>query len=438
MDIEITRRQAAFLKADANEVLFGGAAGGGKSYAQIIDAFLFALKYPLSKQLILRRTFPELEKSLIRTSLGLYPREVYSYNASKHTGIFKNGSVIDFGYCDAENDVYKYQSAEYDIIRFDELTHFTEDMYIYLLSRVRGVNGYPKQVKATTNPGGIGHSWVKARFIDIGQPNLVHEFPHGSRVFLPARVQDNRFLMEHDPEYLRRLENLSDRDRRALLHGDWDIFDGQYFTEWSRERHVIAPFPIPDGWRKYFTMDYGLDMLAGYWIALDDAGNAYVYREIYEQGLIISEAAARICALDDRDTFAYIAPPDLWNRRQDTGRSAAQIFSENGVPVVRAENNRIQGWLALHEWLTPRENEFGKLSPRLRIFSSCVNLIRTLPALAVSQKNPNDAASEPHELTHAPDALRYFVASQPTARVKHTQDENRFDDEISEFLSFGI
>ena len=127
---EITKKQQEFIDSTADEVLFGGAAGGGKSYAQLIDSFLYAMKYPKSKQLILRRTLPELEKSLIRVSLGLFDMSVYKYNSAKHTGSFVNGSIIDFGYCDRENDVYKYQSAEYDVIRFDELTHFTEDMYI--------------------------------------------------------------------------------------------------------------------------------------------------------------------------------------------------------------------------------------------------------------------------------------------------------------------
>ena len=166
MNLSVTRKQKAFIDATPSEVLFGGAAGGGKSYGQVVDALLFAIKYPKSKQLILRRTFSELEKSLIRLSLSLYPKEIYSFNQSSHTGRFLNGSIIDFGYCAAEFDVYQYQSAEYDVIRFDELTHFTESQYIYLISRVRGANDFPKQIKSSTNPGGVGHGWVKARFVD--------------------------------------------------------------------------------------------------------------------------------------------------------------------------------------------------------------------------------------------------------------------------------
>ena len=172
--ISVTEKQKRFIDSTESEVLFGGAAGGGKSYGQMVDALLFALRYPHSRQLVLRRTFPELDKSLIRTSLSLFPREIYTFNSSSHTGKFKNGSIIDFGYCATENDVYQYQSAEYDVIRFDELTHFTEAQYIYLISRVRGANSYPKQIKSSTNPGGVGHSWVKERFVDAAKRGRTH------------------------------------------------------------------------------------------------------------------------------------------------------------------------------------------------------------------------------------------------------------------------
>ncbi len=435
MEIEITPKQSQFINATAGEVLFGGAAGGGKSYGQIVDALLFAIRYPKSKQLILRRTLPELDKSLVRCALELYPRTLFTYKASRHEGIFKNGSVIDFGYCDNENDVYRYQSAEYDVIRFDELTHFTEQMYVYLISRVRGANGFPKQIKSSTNPGGIGHSWVKSRFIDTGRP----EREHLGRIFIPSRVFDNSFLMKSDPGYVKRLEKLSKKDREALLNGNWDIFDGQYFTEWNRDIHVVTPFEIPEHWRRYFVMDYGLDMLAGYWIAVDMFGRAYVYREIYQSGLIISEAARKIRSMTTEKTYANIAPPDLWNRRQDTGKSAAQIFAENGVRLVSAKNDRVQGWYNLKEWLSPYKDEQGDLCASLRVFPNCINLIRTLPAITVSSQNPNDVASSPHELTHAPDAIRYFVAGRPAPAAQITPQEQgtpEFDEQIIELLEF--
>ena len=216
MEIKITPKQKSFISATSTEVLFGGAAGGGKSYGQLTDALLYALKYPHSKQLILRRMFSELEKSLVRVSLSLYPREIYTYNSTCHTGRFKNGSIIDFGYCATENDVFQYQSAEYDVVRFDELTHFTEFQYLYLISRVRGANGYPKQIKSSTNPGGVGHAWVKSRFVDVAPPNTPFLSPDGSeRIFIPSKIDDNIFLTQSDPDYKKRLLCLPAREPRA-------------------------------------------------------------------------------------------------------------------------------------------------------------------------------------------------------------------------------
>lgn len=187
-------------------------------------------------------------------------------------------------------------------------------------------------------------------------------------------------------------------------------------------------------------MDYGLDMLAGYWIAVDTCGRAYVYREVYESGLIISEAARKICENTAEEVYANIAPPDLWNRRQDTGKSAAQIFAENGVPLISAKNDRVQGWYNLKEWLSPGLDETGQPCAPLRIFSNCTNLIRTLPSVTVDPKNPNDVASTPHELTHAPDAIRYFVAGRPVPAANIRVDDGEgpeFDKQIDSLLEFS-
>lgn len=407
MKLRLTKKQKAFIDTRESEVLFGGAAGGGKSYGQVADALLFALKYPRSKQLILRRTFAELDKSLIRLALSLYPKEIYSFNQSSHTGRFVNGSIIDFGYCAGELDVYQYQSAEYDVIRFDELTHFTESQYIYLISRVRGANDYPKQVKSTTNPGGIGHGWVKARFVDpapAGEPFIGDDGLR--RIFIPSLLSDNKFLEEGDPEYRKRLLALPERERRALLYGDWNIFEGQYFTEFDPTRHVIAPFEIPVSWRKYRTIDYGLDRLACLWIAISPDGNAYVYREFCKSNLTISSAAAEIISRtpQNEEIYATLAPPDLWNRSQESGRSKAILFSEYGLNFTKTGNDRECGWLAVKEMLLGGE---GRMS--IYFFSTCQEIIRCLPALLVDRLRPTDCATEPHDITHAPDALRGFA-----------------------------
>ncbi|MBR4035590.1 MAG: phage terminase large subunit [Oscillospiraceae bacterium] len=430
MELSVTPKQKRFIDSTADEVLFGGAAGGGKSYAQVIDALIYAIKYPGSKQLILRRTYPELDKSIIRTTLAMYPKSIYRYISSSHTGQFVNGSVIDFGYCDNEADIYRYQSAEFDVIRFDELTHFTREMYIYLISRLRGVNGYPKQMKSTTNPGGIGHKWVKDRFIDIGRQNTVHTVNNSSRIFIPSLASDNTFLMAKDKNYLKRLENLSEKDRKALLYGQWDIFEGRYFDEWNRDIHVVQSFAIPSHWKRYAAMDYGLDMLAVYFIAVDTTGNAYVYNEIYQPNLIISAAAKLLNTYMQDSLQAFYAPPDLWNRRQDSGNSVAGIFAQHGILLTKSVNDRQTGWYAVKEYLHISADETGVPSSRLKIFSNCINLIRTLPALTHDARNVNDVSSTPHEYTHGPDALRYFC-------VMHCNSHPRESDNRDE-ITYGL
>lgn len=413
MEISITKKQQAFIDSQAFETLFGGAAGGGKSYGQLVDGLVYALKYPKSKQIIFRSTFADLEKSLIRTSMNLYPLSIANYNDSKHTWKFKNGSIIDFGYIQYEKDVYQYQSAEYDVIRFDELTHFTEFMYTYLISRCRGANPYPKCIKSSTNPGGVGHNWVKERFIDIGAPNVIHtcKLETGettTRIFIPSLVQDNKFMLTYDPDYIKRLDALPEKERKALKYGNWDIFDGQFFTEFDRNIHVIEPFVIPKDWYVYFVMDYGLDKLAGYWIAVDYNNNAYVFREVYESNLLVSQARDKIKEMTSEDVYMYLAPPDLWNRHKETGKSTADIFAEGNVTLYKTNNDRIQGWLQMKEWLKPYKDEQGCTTAKLKIFNTCKNLIRCLPQVQHDAKRVGDIANEPHELTHSVDAIRGF------------------------------
>ncbi len=444
MEIKITQKQKQFLQATEQEVLFGGAAGGGKSYGQLIDALLFAVKYQKSKQLILRRTYPELEKSIIRTSLELYPREIATYQSTGHIWKFQNGSVIEFGNCDTEQDVYKYQSAEYDIIRFDELTHFTKEMYTYLISRVRGTNGYPKQVKSSTNPGGVGHHWVKERFIDPMPPLTVYNSSAGSRIFIPSKVNDNVFLMKNDPEYSKRLKNLSKQDQKALLYGDWNLDEGAYFDEFKPEVHVIKPHKLNDSDRLYMSLDYGLDMLACYWYSVDTQGYVTVYRELYQPNLIIDDAAKAIKRAMKQHELERItsifAPKDLWNRRQETGKSVMQRFAELGIYLERVSNGREAGWYEVKRYLRPQGDVFGNNRPKLQIFNTCRNLIRTLPAVRHDDKNPNDIANTPHELTHAPDALRYFCDGLPLPAEPLLDNKTNmlsFDDEMEEFNDFN-
>ena len=449
LDLRITEKQELFINSEAFETLFGGAAGGGKSYGQLVDALIYALTYEKSKQIIFRRTFPDLERSIIRTSLEMYPKQIASYNSSKHTWTFQNGSIIDFGYIDNENDVYQYQSAEYDCIRFDELTHFTEYMYVYMISRCRGANDYPKRIKSSTNPGGVGHIWVKERFIDIGPASEIHNCKTETgethtRLFIPSFVTDNKFLMDKDPDYVKRLDALPEKERKALKEGNWDIFDGQYFKDFDRAVHVIKPFMIPTEWDKYRTLDYGLDMTACYWIAIDPQGYEYCYRELYEPDLIISEASAKILEMngEDKIKFTY-APPDMWNRRNDTGKSAAEIFRENGIPLTKSSNSRIPGWYAVQEHLKIEEikdEQTGETIKRskLRFFNTCRNILRTLPMIQRDEKNPNDCAKQPHEITHGPDAIRGFCIERTKATRIMTEEELMYEESRRARRRLGI
>lgn len=431
-------KQALFFSSKNRFIAYGGARGGGKSWAVRRKALLLCLSYPGIKILLLRRSYPELRENHIlplrRELLG-----VATYKDSEKCFTFQNGSRLLFGYCASEGDVLQYQGQEYDIIFIDEATQFTEFQFSTLTACLRGANSFPRRMYLTCNPGGVGHAWVKRLFID-------RDFKPGEQpddyAFIAASVTDNTVLSEKDPHYVQMLENLPSDLRRAWLLGDWNVFAGQYFSHFREEVHIIEPRPLPLHYRTVYTLDYGLDMLACYAISMDENGFAFVTDELYESGLLISEAAEKICnRFSPKDAIIY-APPDLWNRRQDTGKSAADIFAECGIPLTRADNRRVQGWYDMAEWLRVRE-ENGQKTAALRIFSTCKNLIRCLPMVSRSDRDPNDIAGEPHELTHSVDAIRYFCAGRPAPAFLPKTLEEREEDayarsELREFLDYGF
>lgn len=430
IELSVTPKQKKFIDCGCDEVLFGGAAGGGKSYGQLIDALLFALKYKGSRQLILRRTFPELERSLILNSLSLFPREIASYSVSAKKWTFRGGSVIEFGFCDGEKDVFRYQGAEYDIVRFDELTHFTETQYSYLISRIRGTNGFPKQIKSTANPGGVGHSWVKARFIEGKSADKIHIDEHGrSIIFIPSFVGENTFLTEADPDYIKRLEQLPEKEKKALLYGDWDIFSGQVFTEWrnnpegyaSRKfSHVITPFEIPREWRRYRAFDFGYSKpFAVLWFAVDHDGRAFCYRELYgctgepDVGVKwnVGQIAEKIREIEEKNESGQkivgIADPAIWNATGSYEGSVADMLERHGVYFERGKNDRIAGKMQLHNRLAFDGDGYSMLY----FFENCRNTIRTLPQLVYDSTNPEDVDTKGED--HLYDALKYFLMANP-------------------------
>ena len=405
-------KQIEFFKAKGIRIAYGGARGGGKSHAARTKAVLLAINYAGIQILLLRRTFPELRENHI-IPLQKMLMNIATYKESTHDFTFPNGSRIVLGYCKSEADVLQYQGQAYDVIFMEEATQFTEFQYQSLTesNRSSGLikDKFIPRMYFTCNPGGVGHAWVKRLFIDRNYRE--GELPE-DYVFIKSTVYDNDFILKNSPNYVRTLESLPEDRKKAMLYGDWDVYEGQYFSEFDREVHTIEPFPIPEGWRRYFVMDYGLDMLAGYFIAVDEQKRAYVYKEIYKSGLIITDAIKEIKEHTSEDIFQYLAPPDMWNRRQDTGKSVADIFGEHGIYLTKAKNDRVQGWYNLKEWLKVGVDEYGRKAAPLVIFRNCVNLIRCIPLAQYSDRNPNDVATEPHEITHSLDALRYFVAGQ--------------------------
>jgi phage terminase large subunit len=383
-------------------IAYGGARGGGKSWAARIKGSLLALRYSNLKVLLLRRTFPELEANHI-IPLQIMLKGIAEYVVSKKMFIFPNGSFIKLGYCKNEHDAFQYQGHEYDVIIFEEATLFTEAQLTFISTCARNVRvDFTPRIYYTCNPGGVGHHYIKRLFID--REYTATENPDEYE-FIPASVYDNEVLMERDPSYITVLDNLPEELRKAHRDGDWDALSGQYFREFKRSLHVIAPFQIPKSWKRYVTMDYGLDRCAAYFIAVDYNGFCYVYRELYEKDLIVSEAAKKIRYLAQGEDITYFyMPPDLGGRRQETGKSALLLFQEAGVTGVISKNDRVAGWLCLKEYLKGE-------NPKLKIFENCRNLIKYIPMLQRDEKNPNDIATEPHEATHGPDALRYFCST---------------------------
>ena len=323
----------------------------------------------------------------------------------------------------------------------------TEEDFQILDESIRGYIppeiGLFKQITLTFNPWSRSH-WIKKRFFDVP--------PAPDILAMTTNYMCNEWLDDAD---LRRFERMKrenpDRYKVAGL-GEWGIDGLVFFPEFTEIDHVIEPFNLPKEWRRYITLDYGMDMLACYWIAVDTVGNAYVYRELYEgrdngkglngSGHIISEAAKRILEMTpkDEEITATFAPPDLWNRRQESGKSVADIFGEYGIYLTKTSNDRLDGWASMHEWLKVRRDEFGRMKPRMQIFKTCINLIRCIPELQYDEKKVNDAANTPHEITHAPDEIRGFCvywilnADEP---VQKDDDYIDYDDSLDNFFDFA-
>lgn len=425
---EFYPKQIEFMKSKARYTAYGGARGGGKSFAARWKVLLLALRYSGIQILLLRRTLPELRENhliplqkLLHTEDRNKDNHIANYKEVTKEFIFPNGSRIKLGYCDSENDVLQYQGQAYDVICMEEATHFTEFQFQTLTesNRPSGLMEEPfsPRMYFTCNPGGVGHAWIKRLFIDKDYRRSEREEDY---LFIPSLVYENAWLMENDPEYVRTLENLPEDRRNAMLYGNWDIYDGQFFDEFDRNIHTLNPEPLPKVFRLYRCMDYGLDMFASYHVLILENGDIRFIHEIYEKNLIVSEACEKLkettksLGFKEQDVYLTLAPSDLWNTNSQTGKSTADIFYENGVVLTEVSRERVSGWLAVKELMRPyevRDIHTGDLvkTAKLKIYNNCRNLIRCIPLLQYDDKKYNDCATEPHELTHGPDALRCFA-----------------------------
>lgn len=417
-------KQSAFFLASARHIAYGGARGGGKSWAMRRKFVLLAFRYDGLELLLLRRTLPELTENHVRPLLRELTGFV-TYNQTRRELLFPNGSRIRLGYCDRDADVYQYQGQEYDVIGLEEATHFTEAQMQFLTTCNRSVRSdFVPRMYYTCNPGGVGHAWVKRLFIDRDYRN---EERAEDYVFIPARLSDNPVLMRRNPGYVQTLKNLPEPLRRAHLDGDWDVLAGQYFPEFSRDRHVTAPFSIPPEWRRFRAMDWGYnDPCCVLWFAVAPDGKLIVYRELYLRKTLSSEIARRVKALSEGERIAYTAAsPDAWQKRGlggAEGECIAEVFSRGGVPLIPADNSRIPGWQRVREALAAPDGE----KPQLCFFETCRNLIRTLPLLTFDLHTVEDVAANCED--HAAEALRYGLMSRPRpAALPAPKDAPRYD-----------
>ena len=405
--------QENFLAAGETDVLYGGSAGGGKSYAMLVDPLRFAHK-AAHRALILRRSMPEL-RELIDKSRELYPKAFpgCKYREVEKLWNFPSGAKIEFGFLERDADVYRYQGQAYSWIGFDEITHLpTEFSWNYLASRLRTTDSeITPYMRCTANPGGVGANWVKNRYINPSPPNESFLGADGlSRKFIPARLQDNPYLAE-DGRYEQMLNSLPPTQRKQLLEGNWDVAEGAAFTEFSYEEHVIPPFEIPIHWERVKGIDYGYaSESACVWGAMDkNDGTLIIYRELYRKNLTGLELSHMLTEMELEDPFSIAGVLDTacWNRTGTTGPTVGETLLRAGHKLRRADKNRIQGKIQIHEYLKTQPS--GR--PKLQIFNTCPNLIRELQSIPLDKSNPEDVDTKASD--HAYDALRYLIMSRP-------------------------
>jgi hypothetical protein len=429
--------QEDFLSSPEQDVLYGGAAGGGKSFALLADPLRYCHN-PNHRGLLLRRTLDELTE-LISKSKQLYTKAFPGaiFRESKSTWVFPSGATIWFSYLDKDKDVTRYQGQAFNWIAIDEITQYpTPYVWDYLRSRLRTTDpelSANLSMRCTANPGGVGGWWVKKMYIDQGEHGRAfipkdmesgnpYVYPEGHekagqalyyRKFVPAKLTDNPFLMK-DGQYEAMLLSLPEVERKRLLEGDWDVAEGAAFPEFSKFTHTVEPFEIPTNWVRIRAADYGYaSPSCVLWAAIDWDNNIWVYRELYVKHFTAEQLAAKIIELEEYDPEPYYAVLDssCWNRT-GYGPSIAETMIRMGCRWTPSDRNRIAGKMEVHRRLGI--NEFTG-EPTLKLFNTCTNINRQLAGIPLSKTNSEDVDTKAED--HAYDALRYMLMTRTSGHA---------------------
>lgn len=418
-------KQLEFMRATTKYIGFGGARGGGKSWSVRTKAKLMALHYPGIKQLIVRRTYPELVNNHIRELRGDL-REVARYNDKDKIFTFTNGSTLQFAYCAKDGDLDRLQGTEYDIIYLDEATQLSEYQMKAISATLRGVNDFPKRIYYTMNPGGQGHAYIKRIFID-------RKYDKGENpedyTFIQSLATDNAALMAANPDYIKQLEALPPKIRAAWLEGRWDVYEGQFFEEFRDDpdgyktrqwTHVIEPFDIPQSWNIIRSFDWGYNKpFSMAWYAIDYDGTMYRVAELYgctetpNEGVkwtdekIFSEAATleRTHRYLAGHRITGVADPAIWDASH--GPSTAETATKHGIFFSPGDHARIAGWMQCHYRMAFDQN--GR--SMFYVFNNCKHFIRTIPMLCYDEHKLEDIDTDMED--HIADEWRYACMSRP-------------------------
>jgi hypothetical protein len=455
-----TEKQAMFLAAKAMNVGYGGARGGGKSHIMRDKAKRLCLRYPGIKVLIVRRTMPELRENHINILKGEIPKEIARYNQQERTMYWFNRSTIKFDYCDNEGHLSHFQGTQYDVIMIDESTNLMELWIKAICACCRGINGFPKRIYYGFNPGGPSHDYHKRIFVDR---NFTDGEDPEDYVFIQALVTDNKYLMATNPGYIKFLENLPPKLRKAWLEGCWDIFEGQFFEDFRprpdgrmcaeagiepeeamrqhRYTHVIEPFEPPRGWTimRSYDFGYGKPFSLAWW-ACDYDGVLYRIMELYgctdtpnegvkwtpdEQFRKAAEIERTHPWLKGRKIVDSIADPAIWDSSR--GESIAQTAARYGIYFTPGDNARIPGWMQVHYRL--QMDKWGR--SRMYVFSNCKAFIRTIPLMMYSTTHPEDLDTSLED--HVADEVRYMCMSRPVKPIAKVETKTIFSDPLDQF-----